>query len=49
MTQRRQEIVVHCEYTEHGEELRQILIGVFRIFLSRNIRPWKGRDSYGNP
>mgnify|MGYP003291073610 CR=1 FL=1 len=35
MAQRKPEIVVHCEFANKGEEVRNILCEVFRTFAER--------------
>lgn len=37
MAQRKQEIIVHCEFADNGEEVRDILIEVFHTYISRKI------------
>lgn len=38
MAQRKQEIIVHCEFADKGEEVRNILHEVFRTFAERKTR-----------
>ena len=38
MAQRKQEIIVHCEFADKGEEVRNILHEVFRTFAVRKTR-----------
>ena len=38
MAQRKQEIIVHCEFADKGEEVRNILHEAFRTFAERKTR-----------
>lgn len=38
MAQRKLEIIVHCEFADKGEEVRNILCEVFRTFAERKTR-----------
>lgn len=35
MAQRKQEIIVHCEFADNGEEVRDMLIDIFHTYISR--------------
>lgn len=35
MAKHKQEIIVHCEFTDKGEEVKDILHEVFRAFAER--------------
>ena len=35
---KKREIIVHCEFVEGGESVKDILYEVFRIFVQRKLR-----------
>lgn len=38
MANKKREIIVHCEFTDKGESVKEILHEVFRAFAERKIR-----------
>lgn len=38
MANKKREIIVHCEFTEEGKSVKEILYEVFRTFIQRKIR-----------
>lgn len=38
MAKQKREIIVHCEFADKGNDVREILYEVFRAFAERKIR-----------